>query len=316
LNIPYDKSGAVVALPVDIAEAARSAAVRRWLARADLGRDTPRHDPLRQILGVLNLPSPEAGLGALRLWGQTGDRPGVWIAAADPVYLEPRLDHLRLHALQDSVPASELGALVDHLQQTLVDDGDYGFARVGPCVYLRAERPVATADAAPAAIDGRAPDAFMPTGAGAADYLRLCSEVEMALHGHEVNERREARGLPPVNGLWLWGGGVAPQAQTVPHPPLFGGDPLLRGHWHSRTAVVIDWPGSIAACLEQSLAGFVAVVPADEADSVDERLLELRQCLSEGRVSRITLLFADGVEARLRRSQAWRIWRRSLRMPA
>jgi hypothetical protein len=315
LSIPYDRSGAVVALPVDIGIATQDAVVGRWLARADLTRETARQDPLKRILGVLNLPCPEAGLGALRLWGQTGDRPAVWLAAADPVYLEPRLDHLRLHALQGGLSASELGALVDHLQRTLVDDGNYGFARVGSCAYLRAERPVATAVSSPAVIDGQAPDTHMPKGDAAAVYLRLCSEVEMALHGHEVNERREAQGLPPVNGLWLWGGGVAPPLQTVPHPPLFGGDPLLRGHWYSSTAVVIDWPGNIAACIEQSLAGFVAMVPDDDAGRVDDLLLELREYLAAGRVSRLTLLFADGIEARVLRSQRWRIWRRSIPTP-
>jgi hypothetical protein len=315
LSVQYDKTGAVVALPVEIGTAAHDAVVSRWLAHADLTRTTMRRDPLMRILGVLNLPCPDSGLGALRLWGQTGDRPGVWIAAADPVYLEPRLDHLCLHSLQGAVPASELGALVDHLQRTLVDEGDYGFARVGSCVYLRAEHPVATADSSPAIIDGQAPDGFMPKGADAADYLRLSSEVEMALHDHEVNERREAEGLPPVNGLWLWGGGIAPQVQTVLHPPLFGGDALLKGHWHSRTAAVIDWPGTIAGCIEQSPDGFVAVVPGGEAHRVGELLLELRECLAAKRVSRLTLLFTDGVEARMLRSQAWRFWRRSISLP-
>lgn len=304
-----------MALPVDIGAATQNGAIRRWLGRSDLTREAATQDSLKRILGVLDLPYPEAGLGALRLWGQTGDRPAVWIAAADPVYLEPRLDHLRLHALQGEISASELGILIDHLQRTLVDDGNFGFARVGSCTYLRAERPVATASSPPEVVDGQQPDVYMPKGDDAAAYLRLSSEVEMALHDHEINAHREAEGLPPVNGLWLWGGGVAPQLQTDPHPPLFGGDPLQKGHWYSRTAVVLDWPGNIAGCIEQSLAGFVAVVPDEDSERVGELLLELREFLASGRLSRLTLLFSDGVEARVLRSQRWRIWRRSPSLP-
>lgn len=315
MSTPYDKSAAVVALPVDLETAAQNAPARRWLARSDLTRDAGRQEPLTRILGALNLPCPDAGLGALRLWGQTGDRPAVWIAAADPVYLEPRLDHLCLHALQGGLSAAELGSLIGHLQQTLEDEGNYGFASVGASAYLRADRPLATATLSSDLIDGQQPDAYMPAGDAAAHYLRLCSEVEMALHDHEVNRHREEQGLPPVNGLWLWGGGVAPEAQTVPHPPLFGGDALLKGHWYSRTGVVIGWPGNIGSCVEQSLAGFVAVVPDAEVPRFDELLLELHDHLASGRLSRVTLMFRDGVEARLTRSQRWRIWRRVPSLP-
>jgi hypothetical protein len=315
LSTPYDKSAAVVALPVDLDTASEHAAARRWLARSDLSRGAGQRELLARILGALKLPCPDAGLGALRLWGQTGDRPAVWIAAADPVYLEPRLDHLCLHALQGAMSASELGSLIGHLQLTLEDEGSYGFASVGACAYLRADRPVATATLSSAVIDGQPPDAYMPTGEAAAAYLRLRSEVEMALHEHEVNRHREEQGLPPVNGLWLWGGGVAPEPQTVPHPPLFGGDALLKGHWYSRTGVVIGWPGNFGSCVEQSLAGFVAVVPDAETARIEELLLELHDYLASGRLSRLTLMFRNGVEARLTRPQRWRIWRRAPSLP-
>ena len=287
--------------------------LQRWLSRADLARAAAPEELLRSILTRLNIPYTADGLGALRMWGQTGDRPTVWIAAADPVYLEPQLDHLCLHALcGDSMPASDLRPLFDHLQRTLEDGSRYGFARVGSCGYVRAEQPIATA-AVPAYVAHLdKPNAYMPTGEESGTYRSLTSEVEMCLHDHEVNLRRQNDGLQPVNGLWLWGGGYAPEQHTEPHPPLFANDPLLKGYWLSKTGVVYPWPGSIADCLEASVAGFVAVAPEDDdARLLQECLRELRDALLSGRLTRLMLLFRDGIRANLRRGNNVRLWRRT-----
>lgn len=266
------------------------------------------------MLSVLNLPYPDDGIAALRMWGQTGDRPTVWVAAADPVYLEPRLDHLCLHALDgEATSTADLRTLLDYLQDTLADNERFGFARIGDCGYVRADDPLATAQYPAIVIDQQQPDEFMPSGEESGSYRKLRSEVEMALHDHDVNLRRQSEGLPPINSLWLWGGGFAPEQNTEPRPPLFGDDPLLKGYWLSKTGVVADWPGSIAACLEASQAGFVAVPNAGEndVDWIEPCLHELRAALRSGHVSKLVLIIADGHEIHVQRSNRWRFWRRS-----
>ncbi len=308
----YDKSAAVVVLP-PVGGRLRDASLRDWLARADLVQVEGPVELLAGVLGELGVPCPADGLAALRMWGQTGDRPTAWIAAADPVYLEPQLDHLILHDLQrEGVPPSDLRPLIDHLQRVLADDGDIGFVRLGSCAYVTAQQPLATAKQSAYAIDQRQPNDYMPTGEGADAYRRLSSEIEMALHEHEVNVARESQGLQPVNGLWIWGGGHAPEQNTEACPPLFADDPLLTGRWLSETGVAEPWPGSIDACLELAVAGFVAVIPElDEDESVLESCLyELRLALNSRRLSKLILMFRDGVYADVRRSQRVRIWRR------
>ena len=311
MTIPYEKHAAIVVLPAIGGGRLKSPALRRWLARAELTQAMEPKELLGQILSTLNLPTPESGLGALKMWGQTGDRPTVWIAAADAIYLEPRLDHLCLHAIGNgSVPTSDLRPLFDYLQQTLVDNANFGFARVGSCGYLRAIAPIATADMPSYVVNGQMPSEFMPSGEAAASYRKLISEVEMSLHDHEVNQRRQDEGLKPVNCLWFWGGGYAPEQNIEPHPPLFANDPLLKGHWFSKTGVAANWPGNIEACLEASVAGFVAVTPVDDDPELLEACLhELREALLSGRLSRLTLMFCDGVQAEVERQHAWRLWR-------
>ncbi len=156
----------------------------------------------------------------------------------------------------------------------------------------------------------------MPSGTSADRYRRLISEIEMALHDHPVNTERQARGQRPVNSLWLWGGGLAPERASFPLPALFADDPLLRGFWKSVGAPSAGWPGSITACLDRVDRGFVAVVPDDESDSAvpGEALAELRDAVESGRIDRLSLLAADGLRATVRRRDRFRFWRGESRL--
>ena len=84
LNIPVAESAAVVLLPAAGGGRLADPDLVAWLARADMARRAGRADPLGAVLDMFGLPPP-GGLAALRMWGQTGERPSVWVAAADPV---------------------------------------------------------------------------------------------------------------------------------------------------------------------------------------------------------------------------------------
>ena len=309
----YDKNSAVVVLPPVSGGRLRAPGLRNWLARSDLSRRDGQRELLSLIVAELGLPYPEEGLAALRMWGQTGDQPTVWIAAADPVYLEPRLDRLCLHALRrQGVTSAELRPLIDHIQGTLANGRAYDFARLGSCGYLRTDEPMASAAVPPYVLDGQAPDEYLPKGEGADEYRKLISEVEMAIHEHEVNRMRAGRDLPPINSLWIWGGGKAPERTKRPQPPLFSDDPLLTGYWESATAQAEPWPGNITNCIAATSAGFVAEVPeaADDPALLETCLRQLRSAVKSGRLSGLVLLFRDGLRAEIKRSQALRFWRR------
>ena len=97
-----------------------------------------------------------------------------------------------------------------------------------------------------------------------------------------------------------------------PQPPLFADEPILAGYWESATAVGERWPGTFADCAEASLHGFVAVTPEEDqrSETLEAYLRELRELLRKGRVSRLILLFRDGLRADVRRSQTLKFWRR------
>jgi hypothetical protein len=291
----------------------RDRSLLRWLSRGRLEQLSVPVEPLAEVLRVLGRKYPVESLAALRMWGQTGDRPGAWIAAADPVCLQPQVDRLFLHALGPAdVSRPELRRLYDALQESLGGDGTLGFARIGSCGYIRRESPMVTSAIPAAMLDRQNPESALPSADLAADTLNLISEIEMTLHAQPDNAERQTRGQPPVNSLWIWGGGYAPERSRVLLPPLYADEPLLRGYWESVSAIAESWPGTVAACLDAAPAGFVASVPpmGDRGGTLDTELAALRNALRSGRLRRVLLISADGVRATLQRSDRFRIWRR------
>jgi hypothetical protein len=67
---------------------------------------------------------------------------------------------------------------------------------------------------------GRNVDPWLPPARDARAWQRLLSEAQMLLHTHDVNQRREARGAPTVNSLWLSGCGGARPSATSDEPAI------------------------------------------------------------------------------------------------
>lgn len=280
----------------------------RWLARASVARTPAPSGIAERLLRALGVDHALESPAALRFAGQTGQRPDGFIAAADPVYLEPRLDHLCLHSLSGRLRDGELSALVAHLNECLGDTA--GFDAIGDRGYLRSDAfPVAEFDAD--ALHGFVPNPFLPSGDGAADYRRLQSEIEMALHDHPVNLERQRDGLQPVNSLWIWGGGEYSNVTPVALPPLLGDDPLLRGLWAACGADSSDWPGSMASADGRG----VVVVPESDDKDPAERLDDVRRLFASGAARTLDILTRDGVDVRLHRLDRLKFWRRTFELP-
>jgi hypothetical protein len=310
---PQRKAHVVVVVPVLARAALPAPSLLRWLTRAALRRGLPAALDLVLVLRLIGRQAPTDGIAALRLWGQTGERPGVWVAAADPAFLEARLDRVHMRALPPSeLPPAELRRLYDDLQQALCAGGPTALAGIGTVGYLRGEDGFPTAALPPAAIDGQRIDEFLPAADPASLYLSLSGEIQTSLHQHPLNAAREARGQRPINTLWIWGGGYAPREVQVTLPPLFSDDPLLHGYWLSCRGRAVAWPGSFDDCLQGAADGFIATIPDDAGDDVvSTRLAELHALLRNASIGRLTLVLRNGIVAELRRGDRFRFWRRN-----
>ena len=91
---------------------------------------------------------------------------------------------------------------------------------------------------------------------------RWLNEVQMFLHRHPLNERREQTGQPAINSLWLWGGGSLPTAMAANFSAVFSDDPLAAGFARAAGLPLYARPGSLAALLP--LAGERPLVLVDQ----------------------------------------------------
>lgn len=299
----------MILLPPGIVAKDATPVVRRWLAKGQVRRNAARREPLARLLPALGGPGVEDGLAALRKWGQTGQPPAGWLCAADPVYLEARLDHLCLFALDD-LAVDDFSAVISDLEARLAPDRDYAFSCIGTSGYLASDAPLATATVSAWTAHGERPERFLPDGPAAAAHDRLQAESQMCLHELDLNRRREENGRPPVNALWFWGGGTASRRRDVSLPRLFSDDPLVGGYWLSAGARPVAWPGRFAECMNAATGGFVAVPPRRPGGV--EYLEELRALTSRGELGELTLLFDDGLRIDLERRHRLRFWRLDL----
>ena len=310
---------AVVVLPPGAYGQIADHRLRRWISRGRLDFAAPDADALHQVLQILRVPQPETGYAALRYWGQTGVRPAVWMAAADPVHLETRLRHLVLRAFRPGeIAADELGAIFRELQATLGNGDDTAFEAISNSGYLTSQAGFATATVSATVADGRLPDEFTPGGEQARRLHQLQSEVQMLLHGMEINQIRVAGGQVAVNALWFWGGGSLPEPRQLSLPMLFADDPLFKGFWHNAGARTAAWDADIRRAVGNAGGAVVMVAPpcAPErsADLLRDCLDAFRRCLWRGDLEAITALFGDGLSVRLRRRDLLRFWRGASRL--
>jgi len=188
-----------------------SRAWREWLLEPVGGANLLAHWPAGPVVALEN--------------GLTAAGPGSW-CVAQPVHFAAGLDHLRLAPLAQAAltedDACALGALVgshfgtDELTVAAFAHGAW---------LLRFARSIDCLTQPPDAVVGHNVHDFMPAGRDGARIRSLMNEIQMLLHEHPVNQRRERSRRLPVNGWWLWGFGEAAGGTSAESVNL--------GRWHS-----------------------------------------------------------------------------------
>lgn len=146
---------------------------------------------------------------------------------ADPVHLNVGRDGLALGGAALDVSRSEAEALVATLNRYFGEALAFD-ALLPERWYIRlSEEP--EVDTTPPPTRGTAIGDKLPSGADAMRFRTLMNEVQMLLHEHPVNTEREARGVPAVNSVWFWGGGILAGTAARPCSIVLSDDPLARG---------------------------------------------------------------------------------------
>jgi hypothetical protein len=249
---------------------------------------------------------------SLRRQRQIGQRPGC--------LLRFRLIHLRAdisNALAQPLPldARETSRLINDLNDEFKADSSWLECTPGDgLLWLTAvEPPVALPHVRD--ILGQPLAAWAELQRSHRDWFRLHNEMQMFLHLHPVNRRREQQGRPLINGLWCWGQGACRMA-----------DPVVEGFSEDEEihALLACCSGSVRGLDELGVASGSArrlvvwsgwldglqqaggVSPGAALAEFDERVM--RPLLASRQPVR--LLTGDGVDLYYRPADRFRFWRR------
>jgi hypothetical protein len=155
----------------------------------------------------------------------------------------------------------------------------------------------------------------LPVGPGAARAMRLINDAQIILHDHPVNQAREARGLAPINSLWLWGGGEMAKIARRFEQVLAAGTEALALARLSGSPVgpcpgrLSDVPRAAGSLLV--LPEFPADAGAEDAARLDaDWFVPLLRGLNLGRVRHATLTLTgpEGRSMSIGVANSWKFW--------
>jgi len=294
----------------------RAAALELLLAR---GRRTGADAATPEAWLFEGFGARQHAAGAFSLLGAGGEPGEASWARADPVHLRLLRDRVVVMPAE-ALPLSpeEAGSLAVHLaaiaEVRVLSPRRWSVRLPGGAVA--GAKPAIEAAGEPAPI--------------ARDSDRLLTEIQMSLHAHPVNEAREARGQPPVNSLWLWGGGPLERLEECPWQSVLADDPLPLGLARAAGARQMALPQHAAAWLSRAaedgrhlivLDALRAPAALSAEDDVREALERLERdwfapllcALRDGRVGMVTIHVPDGEAAssfETARGDLRRFWRR------
>lgn len=239
-----------------------------WLAARGRFAHRPAAPFETIVAGLFGMTTP--ALAALRLLGEDDGEAAIdghWLCA-DPVHL--RFHHERI-VLADagafSVGEDEAREFAAAINAEFADIGELRIATARRW-YLRLN-PAGSAYAGAcehaaeplSAVAGRRMNSELATTD--ATLTRWLNEVQMFLHGHRLNTRREQAGLPAVNSLWLWGGGRLSRPAPGAFTAVWSDHPLAVGLARAGGTPVHPRPASLAALLRLASPGSTPLVVLD-----------------------------------------------------
>jgi hypothetical protein len=233
----------------------------------------------------------------------------TWLSA-DPAWVQPEMNGVRLLACgQLQLTMDEALAFADALRPAFDDAGIALEITTPDRWHLRLPSNISLPTfSAPEQALGEDLSQHLPQGAEGRRWRVLINDIQVLLHQHPLNNARRARGLAPVNSLWLWGGG----ALAPPLPSTLTGvisDDLLLTALATRAGI---------QCLTRTEAAVAATTNGWLIDLQDLPIREIESAwlpVIEALMRRhsLRLHFANGERWQSKPWHRWRVWRRAAR---
>jgi hypothetical protein len=279
--------------------------LRAWLPRADrLGDGGVGYlGGLGDYFSGVDASVPAAAITREFLAGDAGD--GTWLSA-DPAWVQPDMNGVRLLACgQLQLSMDDAQAFAAPLLPVFDEAGLQLRISTPDHWHLRIPHGMSLPDfAAPEQALGEDLSQHLPRGADGRPWRVLLNEIQVLLHQHPLNAERRARGLAPVNSLWLWGGG---QLLDPPQSRLQGAisDDLLLRALASRSGV--EQQRRTLEAVAAARPGWLVDLQDLPASDIASLWWPTLQTLLERQS--VVLHFASAERWQRKPSHRWRIWR-------
>lgn len=224
------------------------------------------------------------------------DRAAHW-CRADPVHFQVEGDALLLlESCVLQLHADETQSLIQTLNQHFRPDGLHFQASTHNSWLLGSPKPLPEQSTPPLLRVGRNIDGYLPEGSDAPEWRARFNEIQMLLHEHPVNLKRQQRGARTISGLWFW---------DLAH----AGSASLPGFQH---------PADAPVQIHETLRCASAYGDAQEWNRAarlldDEVLAPALAALQRAELSRLSVLGVEGrcnLSVHLTRGDLWKFWRR------
>lgn len=216
-------------------EQPRLTVIEKWLSRGTRETVVSQDDIIFSELGITSETFKHKPVSAFSLLAEstilaTKDQ-SYWLRA-DPVSIQPDRDTVVLMAHEEiDLSMEEATKLVNEINTHFVDEPWELHAVHPQRWYLRLDKAHDLVTTPLTQVLSRDINSFLPRGEHASYWQKCINEIQMLLHGTNVNFERESRGLLTVNSLWLWGGGVLPTDKNMGchYTHIISDDILLQG---------------------------------------------------------------------------------------
>lgn len=169
---------------------------------------------------------------------ENGNAEKIWIA--DLAHVALGTDRASLLPAESLALTVQEGADLYDAVRPLLEDSDFAAQPLNPYRWrLRLPDGMAPRTASPSVVIGQPLSEWWVQDVDTRPWRRLMNEIQMVWYQHPVNEDRVARGLLPVNTLWLYGGAMS-------WPPAKAGSSRIVEDMHA-CFMAEDWAGWLDA---------------------------------------------------------------------
>lgn len=190
--------------------------LEKWLSRGVFEKTSNQEDSVFSDLGLdeyQNEDKPYAALSLLaeKMSGFELNTESYWLRA-DPVNLQPDRDTALLAGYEElALTQDEANKLVAQINKHFIDEPWQLYTFSPHRWYLRLEKFADLKTTPIKKVLGEDINPFSPTGDAANYWFKIVNELQMLIHGSQVNFERESRNMLTANSIWLWGGGCLPK---------------------------------------------------------------------------------------------------------